>query len=151
MLSFRSTSTPKMSSIRFFSEKTSFKLPHPIKTSKWIKQVIENHKYRLVELNYIFCSDDFLLEMNQSFLNHNTLTDIITFDYSKQRKTISGEIYISIDRVRENAKNFEVDFDQELHRVIIHGVLHLLGGKDKTKEQKSAMRKKEEACLSLRK
>lgn len=136
--------------IRFFSEKTRFKLPHPIKTSRWIKNVISSEGYRLNNLNYIFCSDDYLLEMNLSFLNHNTLTDIITFDHSIEKKTVEGEIYISIDRVRENAKTYSVDFDSELHRVLIHGVLHLMGYKDKTSEHKNQMRKKEEACLSLR-
>jgi metalloprotein, YbeY/UPF0054 family len=140
-----------MKTIRFFTEKTSFKLLHPIKTSRWIKQVIQKSRFQLEELNYIFCTDDYLLEMNQSFLNHNTFTDIITFDHSTQRSTISGEIYISVDRVKENARSFKVDFETELHRVMIHGVLHLTGLKDKTKEQKIAMRKKEEACLSLRK
>lgn len=136
--------------IRFFSEKTRFKLPHPIKTSRWIKNIIASEGYSLNDLNYIFCSDEYLLEMNLSFLNHNTLTDIITFDHSSKKKTVEGEIYISIDRVKENAKTFEVDFDTELHRVLIHGVLHLIGYKDKTKAQKNQMRKKEEACLSLR-
>lgn len=136
--------------IRFFSEKTRFKLPHPLKTSRWIKSVIAQEGFTLGEINYVFCSDSYLLEMNQSFLDHDTLTDIITFDHSTEKGVINGEIYISIDRVRDNAQTFETSFDTELHRVLIHGVLHLLGYKDKTKAHKTRMRKKEEACLSLR-
>lgn len=136
--------------IRFFQEDISFKLKQPIKTSRWIKSIIQQEKFKLKELNYIFCSDNHLLSINQGFLHHDYFTDIITFDHSSENRTIAGEIYISIDRVRENAKDFEVDFDTELHRVMIHGVLHLIGYPDKSKAEKSLMRKKEEACLSLR-
>lgn len=139
-----------MGVIHFFSEKTRFKLAHPRKTSTWIKKVIEKEKASFLELNYIFCSDSYLLELNQDFLNHDTLTDIITFDNSSPGNALEGEIYISIDRVKENAKALNVSFDEELHRVIIHGVLHLLGYHDKKPAEKAIMRKKEEACLSLR-
>lgn len=101
-------------------------------------------------LNYIFCTDDYLLAINQSHLNHNYYTDIITFDTSFGQDGISGDVYISIDRVKENAITLGEDFDRELHRVMIHGFLHLIGFRDKTKTDKTNMRKKEEACLSLR-
>lgn len=137
--------------VRFFSEEITFKLPHPRKTSNWIKEAIRMEKGHLGELNYIFCSDQYLLSINQRYLNHNTLTDIITFGNSEKGGPVSGEIYISIERVKENSKYFEVSFNDELHRVIIHGVLHLLGYKDKKSSDKALMRKKEEAYLSLRK
>lgn len=136
---------------RFFSEEISFKLPHPRKTSSWIRDTIIKEKGQPGDLNYIFCSDQYLLSINQQYLNHNTLTDIITFDYSEGGSVISGDIYISIERVEENARHFGVSLDEELHRVIIHGALHLLGYKDKKSGDKALMRKKEEAYLSLRK
>lgn len=139
-----------MGVIHFFYEKTRFKLTHPRKTSNWIKKVLQKEKVTFLELNYIFCSDSYLLQLNQDFLNHDTLTDIITFDNSSPGSVLEGEIYISIDRVKENAKVLKVSLDEELHRVIIHGVLHLIGYKDKKPAEKAAMRKKEEACLSLR-
>lgn len=138
-----------MSSVRYFSEGISFKVPNPRKTSSWIKSVIQVNKAKFKEVSFIFCSDSYLLQMNQSFLNHNTLTDIITFDYSKSRNALEGEIYISVERVLENAEKFEVSFEQEIKRVMIHGILHLLGFKDKKVKEKAQMRKKEEACLSL--
>ncbi|MBK8289854.1 MAG: rRNA maturation RNase YbeY [Flammeovirgaceae bacterium] len=138
-----------MSSVRYFSEGISFKVPNPRKTSSWIKSVIQVNKAKLKEVSFIFCSDSYLLQMNQSFLNHNTLTDIITFDHSKSRNALEGEIYISVERVLENAEKFEVSFEQEIKRVMIHGILHLLGFKDKKVKEKAQMRKKEEACLSL--
>ncbi len=99
------------------------------------------------ELNYIFCSDDYLLSLNQRFLSHDEYTDIITFDHSFNKKQISAEIFISIKRVKENAKTFKTTFQNELHRVMIHGVLHLTGYKDKTKKQQQAIRKKEDYYL----
>ena len=137
-------------SLLFFSEGIDFVLPHPRKTSSWIKSVIKKEKKTLTSINYIFCNDPFLLPINQEYLNHDTLTDIVTFDYSLKSE-LKGEIYISIERVKENALTFNRPFDEELHRVIIHGVLHLAGYKDKSKAQKAEMRKKEEAYLSLRK
>lgn len=135
--------------LHFFSEGLSFKIPYPRKTSSWIKRVVAKEKGTLGELNYIFCTDAHLLSINKSYLNHDSYTDIITFDYSVGKR-ISGDIYISVQRVKENAVSFEVPFEQELNRVIIHGALHLLGYKDKKKEDKTLMRKKEEAYLSLR-
>lgn len=140
-----------MSSIHFFSQDTRFKLKTPRKVTFWIKKVVEKEGFSIQEINYVFCSDSYLLTLNQGFLNHNTLTDILTFDNSEGRNSLEGEIYISIDRVKENADNYNVPFDDELSRVIIHGVLHLLGFKDKKPAEKARMRKKEEACLSLRK
>jgi probable rRNA maturation factor len=140
-----------MTPIHFFTESITFKLPHPRKTTAWIKLVAQKEKRIIKEINYIFCSDEYLLQLNQDFLNHNTLTDIITFDNAEDKKNLEGEIYISIDRVKENALKFETSFEDELHRVMIHGVLHLIGYKDKKPADKTLMRKKEEACLSLRK
>jgi len=140
-----------MGSIRFFNEGVVFSLPHPRKTTVWIKGVITREKKSLTEINYIFCSDKFLLSLNKGYLNHNTLTDIITFDNSATKGALEADIYISVERVADNASKFQANFDEELHRVMIHGVLHLLGYKDKKGTEKALMRKKEEACLSLRK
>jgi probable rRNA maturation factor len=140
-----------MGSIRFFSEDVDFSLPKPRKTSTWIKTVITKEKKLFTEINYIFCTDKYLLNLNRGFLNHNTLTDIISFDNSTKEGIIEAEIYISVERVADNSSKFMTTFDEELHRVIIHGVLHLLGYKDKKPAEKALMRKKEEACLSLRK
>lgn len=134
--------------IRFFPEQNDFKIKNPRKVSNWIKLVAKREKKVIGEINYIFCSDDYLLSLNQQYLNHKTLTDIITFDYS-EGKTLNGEIYVSVYRVSENAKKFKVSFEDELHRVMIHGILHLAGYKDKKPADKAQMRKKEEACLSL--
>ena len=140
-----------MAQVRFFNEQIDFKLQHPIKTTSWIKAVARSERRIIKEINYIFCSDEYLLTLNQDFLNHKTLTDIITFDHSEGKSSLEGEIYISIDRVKENSMKFKTEFIDELHRVMIHGVLHLIGFKDKKPTEKVLMRKKEEACLSLRK
>ena len=139
-----------MARVDFFNQDISFKLANPAKTRKWIQEVITREKKGLAHLNYIFCSDDHLLGINQQYLKHKTLTDIITFDNSEAGGMIEGDIFISIDRVRENAEALETVFDDELHRVIIHGVLHLIGYGDKSPGEKSRMRKKEDAYLSLR-
>lgn len=136
--------------IHFFAEGSPFLIPHPRKAATWIKRVIKTEKRNLSELDFVFCSDDFLLELNIRYLNHSKLTDILTFDYSESPKSIHGEIYISIDRVEENALKYKKSFDEELHRVMIHGVLHLAGYKDKSAHEKAEMREKEEAYLSLR-
>jgi probable rRNA maturation factor len=137
--------------INYFSYKTHFRLKDPRKVTSWIKRVVEKEGSTIQGINYIFCSDSYLLTLNEDFLNHKTLTDIITFDNSEDRSSLEGEIYISIDRVKENAVKYQVPFQDELNRVMIHGVLHLLGFKDKKPSEKALMRKKEEACLSLRK
>lgn len=138
-----------MAAINFFSEKIRFKLTNPENTTSWVKSVIKKEGAKLNSLNYIFCSDEYLGDVNIQYLKHKTYTDIITFNYNPSAKEIEGEVYISIDRVRENAEKFKVDFKIELHRVIIHGVLHLIGFNDKTKTDKSLMREKEDAYLSL--
>ncbi len=138
-----------MASINFFSEKIRFKLKDPKKTISWIKSVIKKEGATLTSLNYIFCSDEYLKEVNIQYLNHKSYTDIITFNYNPSEKELDGEIYISVDRVRENAETFKTDFKPELNRVIIHGVLHLIGFNDKTKTEKSIMREKEDSYLSL--
>jgi probable rRNA maturation factor len=137
--------------IEFFSEDTDFSLKNPEQISNWIADIIEQHDQELSGLTYIFCSDDYLHQINLEYLDHDTLTDIITFDNADEEGIIEGDIFISIDRVRDNAATIGTSFDDELHRVIIHGVLHLLGFKDKTPEQETAMRKLEDSSLSLRK
>lgn len=130
--------------------KTTFRLRQARKTSAWIQKVVKTSKANISSLTYVFCSDAYLLSINQQYLDHDTLTDIITFDYSEKKGLLEGEIYISIPRVRENASELGVDFDTELHRVMIHGVLHLLGYGDKTPGQKKTMRGKEEENLLRR-
>jgi rRNA maturation RNase YbeY len=139
-----------MPAIQFFSEKIRYRLPNPGKTKTWVKSVIKKEGASLEGINFIFCTDKYLQEINIEYLNHKTFTDIITFNYG-DKKTIEGDVYISIERVKENALKFQVPFQHELHRVIIHGVLHLLGYNDKTKTEKARMREKEDAYLSLRK
>ena len=134
--------------ISFQNQSISFKLKNKTKLKLWIKTIVDKEKYALGALNYIFCSDDELLEINIKHLNHNTFTDIITFDYTENKK-ISSDIFISIDRVIENSKKFDTTFENELHRVMIHGVLHLCGYKDKTKPDAELMRKKENAALKF--
>jgi rRNA maturation RNase YbeY len=136
--------------ILFFSEGIDFHLAKPRTTASWIKATIKKEKRKLHSLTYIFCSDEYLGNLNVRYLKHKALTDILTFDNSKNPKSIDGEIYISIDRIMENASKFKETFDQELHRVIIHGVLHLIGYSDKKPADKALMREKEEAYLSLR-
>ena len=138
-----------MAAINYFSQKPRFKLKNSSKTSSWIKKTIKLEGATLISLNYIFCTDEYLRQMNIQFLNHKTYTDIITFNYNPSETEIEGEIYISIDRVRENSETYNTDFPTELNRVIIHGVLHLLGYNDKNKSQKKAMREKEDSYLSL--
>lgn len=136
--------------IHFFEEDIKLKIKKKLALKKWLKFTVEKEKKSVSELNYIFCSDEYLLEMNVSYLNHDTLTDIITFDNSEEANVITGDIFISIERVIENAKKFEVAFEDELHRVMVHGVLHLIGYKDKKKEEKEKMRAKENYYLNKR-
>jgi probable rRNA maturation factor len=138
-----------MSAVNFFSHEVRFKLKAPRKITAWVKRIVEKEGVAIQEINYVFCSDSYLLTLNQGFLKHNTFTDIITFDNSELPSSLDGEIYISIERVKENAKKYNVALEDELSRVMIHGVLHLLGYKDKKPAEKALMRKKEEACLSL--
>lgn len=115
---------------------------------KWIAEIVTRHQKKLGKINYLFCSDQMVYDMNVRFLNHDTYTDIITFDYVVGNQ-VSGDIIISVDRVGENAKTLSTSFDDELHRVIIHGVLHLLGFKDKTPEEAAMMRNKENESLQI--
>ena len=135
--------------ISFHNQTIDFKLKKKIKLKQWIKLITEKEKHKLGNIAYIFCSDDELLEINIKHLNHNTLTDIITFDYTENNK-ISSDIFISVDRVLENAKKFNTAFENELYRVMIHGILHLCGYKDKTKTDAELMRKKENWALKLK-
>ena len=134
--------------VDFFSE-NEFTLERQQELSDWISSVIESESCTIGDIGFIFCNDEYLLNLNQEFLQHDTLTDIISFDYSLG-KQLHGEIYISTERVQENAQTFQVDFLEELHRVIIHGILHLCGYKDGTKEEKYAMRLKENEALARR-
>ncbi|AUS05139.1 rRNA maturation RNase YbeY [Pseudotamlana carrageenivorans] len=130
-----------------FNYETEFELASEGTISKWIKDAIALENHKLEEINYIFCTDDYLYDLNVEFLNHDTLTDIISFDYSIG-KIIQGDIYISVDRVRDNALEYNVDFDEEMCRVIIHGILHYCGYKDKTDDEAKLMREKENFYLS---
>ena len=129
-----------------FNYETEFKLESEEQISKWIIDSISSEQYKLEEINYVFCDDDYLHKLNVEFLNHDTLTDIISFDYSVG-KIIQGDIFISIERVEENANDFKVSFEEELKRVIIHGILHYCGYKDKTDADAKVMRDKENHYL----
>jgi rRNA maturation RNase YbeY len=135
--------------IKYDSIYEGFSLDAPQLFSEWLKQVIKKENGVLGNIQYVFCSDEYLLDVNLKYLHHDYFTDIITFPFSEDDKIISGEIYISIDRVRENAKKNNVRFVQELARVIVHGVLHLLGYEDYSSEQKKEMRQKEDYYLNL--
>jgi len=134
--------------IEFSSEDIEFELKDEQAATEWLIKIIEQAGNSLRLLNFIFCSDDYLLRLNVEYLNHDTLTDIITFPYAEP-PVIEGDIFISIDRVRENAQEFNVSFEQELHRVMAHGVLHLCGFGDKTPEEQATMRQKEDEALQL--
>ncbi|RYE58366.1 MAG: rRNA maturation RNase YbeY [Sphingobacteriales bacterium] len=134
--------------INFFTEDISFNLKNKRLIKGWIKSAITAEHYQLQELNFIFCSDEYLLRINQDYLDHDTYTDVITFDNSEGLKTIVGDIFISIDRIKENAATLSVKTTDELCRVMIHGTLHLLGYKDKSKAAKKLMTQKEDHYLS---
>ena len=136
--------------IHFFLEDISFTLKQKGLIRSWVKNTIVEEGFKLKELNFIFCSDNYLLSMNQDYLKHDTLTDIITFDNSEQKRVIVGDIFISLERIRENAQSFKVTTESELHRVMIHGTLHLLVYADKGKEAKALMTSKEDLYLSKR-
>lgn len=139
-----------MSKINFFTEDTSYNLKGKTAIRKWITETITNEGYGLNELNFIFCSDEYLLRVNLDFLQHDYYTDVITFDNSEELKMILGDIFISIDRVKDNAKQNKVTTHDELCRIIIHGTLHLLGYRDKTKKAKLEMTAKEDFYLNRR-
>ena len=132
-----------------FNNEIEFQLESLGQIIEWISQSINNESFKEGDINYIFCDDEYLLKLNIKHLNHNTLTDIISFD-DTLGKLISGDIFISIDRVKENANKYNVSFIDELHRVMIHGILHFCKYNDKGKEDKLQMREKEDYYLSLR-
>jgi len=135
--------------ISFFSEDISYRYKNRNKTKKWLQKIAEINNKEITDLNYIFCSDDYLLQINLEYLNHNTYTDIITFDGSESIQEISGDIFISIERVSENAKILGTIPDIELLRVISHGILHLIGFNDKSNKDKKEMREKETEAIEL--
>jgi len=135
--------------IYFFLEEVNYNLENKRKIKEWIIKAAENEEYRVGCLNFIFTSDNVLLQLNKEYLRHFSLTDIITFDLSEKDEEISGDVFISIDRAKENARIFKVSLAEEVHRLIIHGFLHLVGYKDKTEEDKVTMRAREEFYLSL--
>lgn len=139
-----------MPAIQFFEEDVAYKLKDKAKVKAWIKDTIVAEGFKLSELNYIFCSDDYLLQINQQYLEHDTYTDIVTFDNSEQEGVIISDIFISIPRIKENAEKFKVSVVDELHRVLIHGALHLLGYKDKSAPDKKKMTEKEDLYLAKR-
>ncbi|MCX2481976.1 rRNA maturation RNase YbeY [Pedobacter sp. MR2016-24] len=134
--------------INFFTEEIKYNLQQKTKIRTWIENTIKAEGYVLEELNFIFCSDEYLLAINQQYLQHDTYTDVITFDNSEVLKTITGDIFISIERIQENARNYKGKTADELCRVMIHGTLHLLGYKDKGKTAKTLMTQKEDHYLS---
>lgn len=139
-----------MPAINFFEEDTTFKPKQKAQLRQWIKDTVVAEGFKLKELNYIFCSDAYLLQINQQYLDHDTYTDIVTFDNSEVEGDIVGDIFISIDRIRENGAKFKTGEADELHRVIIHGALHLLGYTDKSVVTKQKMTQKEDEYLAKR-
>jgi probable rRNA maturation factor len=134
--------------VTFQSEDVDFGLPHEVDTMVWLQHVADTEQRAIVELCYIFCSDDYLLDMNNTYLNHDYYTDVITFQHTDG--ALHGDIFISIERVADNAVTNGVSFDQELHRVMVHGLLHLAGYGDKTPEEQARMREKEDTYLAQR-
>lgn len=135
---------------RFYEQEVDAKLKSRRALSKYLDELVQEHLsgVKQIKLTYIFCSDEYLLNINKEFLNHDTYTDIVTFDLGEYEDEMIGEIYVSIDRVAENASKFSKTYQDELHRVIFHGALHLCGYKDKTQEQKNEMRQAEDRCLA---
>jgi probable rRNA maturation factor len=129
--------------IHFCTEDITFSLKEKLKHKAWLNEVAKQEGKKILELTYVFCSDEYLLQINQEYLNHDTLTDIVTFDNSEDPKKIEGDIFISIERVRENGNKLGTS-ETELERVMVHGLLHLLGYKDKKKEDKELMTEKED-------
>ena len=134
--------------IRFFNEDVSYKFPQKQATRQWLNQQAEQEGYAVGELNYIFCSDEHVLQVNRDYLQHDYYTDIITFDQSDEEGKIEGDIFISVERVADNAAELGITADQEMRRVLAHGLLHLCGYGDKTDEEAALMRAKEDEWLS---
>ncbi len=135
-------------SIRFAVHNIDFELPESQKVRQWVAEVVRQRQKRVGNISYLFCDDEYMLQVNLQYLSHDTYTDIITFDYVAA-DLISGDILISVDRVGENARTYGVPFEQELHRVVIHGVLHLLGQGDKSPDEAAEMRRQEGEALAL--
>ena len=138
-----------MPSIQIHHHEVEFEIHFPEKLLAWIQDAAKAEDCKITDLQYILVSDEFLLQLNKDYLNHDTYTDIITFDYSNAIKEIVGEIYISMDRIKENALKYKVKPHLEFSRVAIHGLLHLIGYNDKTPKQKEVMRQKENHYISL--
>ena len=135
--------------VRYFFEDIKFEYKNKQFNNRWLKLVAESEICRLGDINIIFCSDPYILNINLQYLSHDYFTDIITFDYS-QKPVISGDLFISVDSVRENSAFYGTEFNEELHRVIVHGILHLIGYDDHTDEDTAVMRSKENYYLALR-
>jgi rRNA maturation RNase YbeY len=131
-----------------FNYETDFEFHNEADFTKWLSEVILSENKKEGEINYIFCDDDYLLEINQQYLNHDTLTDIISFDYSIGNE-LNGDIFVSVERVKENASDFNVTFQEEIQRVLVHGILHYCGYKDKTESDELVMRSKEEEKMKM--
>lgn len=134
--------------ILYFSEEIEFPSINKLVITQWVKEVVLHYNHKPGNINFIFCNDNYLIHINRQFLNHDYFTDIITFNYSTS-KTISGDLFISLDTVLSNSIKFKSSYLTELNRVMIHGVLHLLGFNDKTKEEELCMREHEDFCLNL--
>ncbi len=134
--------------IHFFQEDIQFNISEKLKIKKWLKQLASEEGYKITELNYIFCSDEYLHSINMDYLNHDTYTDIITFDNSDESHLLEGDIFISIERIKENAEIQSQEFRDELLRVLSHGLYHLCGYKDKLEQEIRAMRSKENNAIT---
>ncbi len=135
--------------VTYHLQDTGFKFKHKLLNNRWLKMVAESEIKRLGDISIIFCSDPYILEVNLKYLQHDYFTDIITFDYCEGNR-LSGDLFISVDSVRENAEYYSVEFEDELNRVIVHGILHLIGYDDHSDEEKIIMRKKENYYLQMR-
>lgn len=129
-----------------FHSQNEFELMHELAIKSWIAKVVQDENFELGQVDYVFCTDEYLHGINVQFLEHDTYTDIISFDYTMGRE-VSGEIYVSTERVKENAETYNVSFENELHRVLVHGILHFCGYKDKSEKEASEMRLKEDLSL----
>ena len=136
--------------ISYFTEDIKFELKGKLLNNRWLKMVVGSEVKKMGDLSIIFCSDPYILDINQRYLQHDYFTDIITFDYC-EGKVLSGDLFISIDTVRENAAEYGATFEEELNRVMVHGLLHLIGYDDHSPEQQREMRSKEDYYLSIRK
>ena len=137
--------------VRYYNDSCSYRLPEKRRTTEWLRRVAEEEGYALGDVNYIFCSAERLLEMNRQFLGHDYFTDVITFDYSDRKgaRTVSGDIFIDVETVADNARIYGATTTAEMRRVVVHGVLHLCGQKDKTPRAERQMHRKEDKYLSM--